>query len=101
MKEYEGELPDIQFFYQNGMPLRVVTCLEENWFAIQDVFNHIGSPVNEQGAASLLKAMGVACRVIPCRDGATQCALLCIAESGLMRVFDKMERFETKLNQTV
>jgi hypothetical protein len=78
----------------------VVTLLEEDWFSVQDVFNQMGSAVNESDAASLLTAMGIECRAIPCADGAERYSLLCITESGLMGVFDKMERFGVSANQT-
>jgi hypothetical protein len=97
MREYAGELPGVQFFYRDGIPLRVVVFSEETWFSVQDVFNQMGIAVNESGAASLLTAMGIGCCTIPCKDGAVRYSLPCITESCLMRVFDKMERFGARV----
>jgi hypothetical protein len=87
------DLPCVQFFYRDGVPLRMVTYREERWFSVRDVFRQMGNDTDESGAAALLEAMGMPCYSIPCVDGEKMLGLVCIREDGLMRLFDKMERF--------
>jgi hypothetical protein len=90
------ELPCVQFFYREGRPLRVIALPDGVWFSAADVVNHLGHNVDEDRAVLLLTLMGIGCCAIPCMDGAERLSLWCIPESGLMRIFDKMERFAAK-----
>jgi prophage antirepressor-like protein len=96
MTRQANDLPCVQFFYRDGLPLRVVAVQEEVWFSVKDVIRHMGSDADECGAAALLEAMGMTCCVIPCADGGKTISLVCMAEGDLMRLFDKMERFEAR-----
>jgi prophage antirepressor-like protein len=94
MNGQENGLPRVQFFYREGRPLRAVEFLEEIWLSAADVMNHLGHDgIDGSRAVSLLKLLGIACRTIPCIDGAEKIYLWCITESSLMRMLDKIEQY--------
>jgi hypothetical protein len=100
MNGQAGELPCVQFFYREGRQLRAIALPGEVWFSAADVINQFGHAVDERNAASLLTALGIPCRAVPCMDGAEEITLWCITEGSLMRMFDKMERFAAKERHT-
>jgi prophage antirepressor-like protein len=96
MSGQENGLPCVQYFYREGRQLRAVALPDETWFSATDVINQTGRNVDEDGAALLLTLMGIELRAVPCADGAKTLLLQCVSESGLTRMFEKMERFAEK-----
>jgi prophage antirepressor-like protein len=100
MNGREDDLPCVQFFYREGRQLRAVELSGEIWFSAADIMGHLGHDTGGDRAVTLLTAMGMECRAVPCADGAEKLLLWCIAESDLTHMFDKMEHFAAKEHRT-
>jgi hypothetical protein len=93
MNRQANELPYVQFFYREGSRFRAIEFLEEIWFSVVDVMNHLGHSIDESRAVLLFGLLGMECCNISCIDGAKKIHLWCITEDSLTRMFDKIEQY--------